>query len=163
MKIQNEKYETRRILLLYQEMKYYQEYRIQLEEKIDIDKAKLHQLQLQLDDLSEKREKALNRKVNAEKNELLCSVEEITKSLKSSISEIQKEVEKYKKDLEELQLLEKKILEVLNWLDTDGELSEKDIAIIESIASGSFNINEKIAAFIKFRNVVYDKKVVLSN
>lgn len=152
------KYETRRILLLYQEMKYYQEYRIQLEEKIDIDKAKLHQLQLQLDDLSEKREKALNRKVNAEKNELLCSVEEITKSLKSSISEIQKEVEKYKKDLEELQLLEKKILEVLNWLDTDGELSEKDIAIIESIASGSFNINEKIAAFIKFRNVVYDKK-----
>lgn len=80
-------------------MKYYQEYRIQLEEKIDIDKAKLHQLQLQLDDLSEKREKALNRKVNAEKNELLCSVEEITKSLKSSISEIQKEVEKYKKDL----------------------------------------------------------------
>ena len=57
------KYEIRRILLLYQEMKFYQEHRVQLEQKISIDKAKLCRLQEQLGDLNEKRKKALDRKM----------------------------------------------------------------------------------------------------
>jgi hypothetical protein len=55
------KYEVRRILLLYQETKWHQEHRVQLEEKIDVDKAKLHQLQSRLEDLTEKRKNALDK------------------------------------------------------------------------------------------------------
>ena len=148
----------RRILLLYQETKWHQEHRVQLEEKIDVDKARLHQLQSQLEDLTEKRKNALDRKINAEKNELLCSIEEITKSLESSISTIEKEIEKYKKALEELQLLETRIREIMDWFETDGELTDKDVAVIETIAETTFNVDEKVAAFIKFKNIVSEKK-----
>lgn len=152
------KYEVRRILLLYQETKWHQEHRVQLEEKIDVDKAKLHQLQSWLEDLTEKRKNALDRKINAEKNELLCSIEEITKSLESSISAIEKEIEKYEKALEELQLLETRIREIMDWFETDGELTDKDVAVIETIAETTFNVDEKVAAFIKFKNIVSEKK-----
>lgn len=135
------KYEVRRILLLYQETKWHQEHRVQLEEKIDVDKAKLHQLQSRLEDLTEKRKNALDRKINAEKNELLCSIEEITKSLESSISAIEKEIEKYEKALEELQLLETRIREIMDWFETDGELTDKDVAVIETIAETTFNVD----------------------
>ena len=153
------KYEIRRILLLYQEMKWHQEHRVQLEEKIDVDKAKLHQLQSRLEDLTEKRKNALDRKINAEKNELLCSIEEITKSLKSSISAIEKEIDKYVKALEELQLLEIRIQDIIDWLEIDGELTDKEVAVIETIAATTFNVDEKVAAFIKFKNIVSEKKV----
>lgn len=153
------KYEIRRILLLYQEMKWNQEHRVQLEEKIDVDKAKLHQLQSRLEDLTEKRKNALDRKINAEKNELLCSIEEITKSLKSSISAIEKEIDKYVKALEELQLLEIRIQDIIDWLEIDGELTDKEVAVIETIAATTFNVDEKVAAFIKFKNIVSEKKV----
>lgn len=152
------KYEIRRILLLYQEMKWYQEHRICLEEKINIDKARLHQLQNQLESLTEKRKNALERKINAEKNELLCSIEEITKSLKNGISAIEKEIEKYKKDLEKLQSLETGIENIMDWLETDGELTDKEVAVIETVAANTFNIDEKVAAFIKFKNIVSEKK-----
>lgn len=152
------KYEIRRILLLYQEMKWHQEHRVQLEEKIDVDKAKLHQLQSRLEDLTEKRKNALDRKINAEKNELLCSIEEITKSLESSISAIEKEIEKYKKALEELQLLETRIQDIIDWLEIDGELTDKEVAVIETIAATTFNVDEKVSAFIKFKNIVSEKK-----
>lgn len=152
------KYEIRRILLLYQEMKWYQEHRGWLEEKINIDKARLYQLQNQLENLTEKRKNALDRKINAEKNELLCSIEEITKSLKNSISVIEKEIEKYKRDLEKLQSLEIGIQNIMDWLETDGELTDKEVAVIETVAASTFNIDEKVAAFIKFRNIVSEKK-----
>ncbi|MBD5096794.1 MAG: AAA family ATPase [Lachnospiraceae bacterium] len=152
------KYEIRRILLLYQEMKWYQEHRGWLEEKINIDKARLYQLQNQLENLTEKRKNALDRKINAEKNELLCSIEEITKSLKNSISVIEKEIEKYKRDLEKLQSLETGIQNIMDWLETDGELTDKEVAVIETVAASTFNIDEKVAAFIKFRNIVSEKK-----
>ena len=152
------KYEIRRILLLYQEMKWHQEHRVQLEEKIDVDKAKLHQLQSRLEDLTEKRKNALDRKINAEKNELLCSIEEITKSLKSSIFAIEKEIEKYEKALEELQLLETRVRDIIDWLEIDGELTDKEVAVIQTIAATTFNLDEKVAAFIKFKNIVSEKK-----
>lgn len=152
------KYEIRRILLLYQEMKWHQEHRVQLEEKIDVDKAKLHQLQSQLEDLRKKRRKALDRKINAEKNELLCSIEEITKSLENSIFSIEKENEKYKKDLEELQLLETRIQDIMDWLGIDDGLTDKDVAVIEGIAATTFNVDEKITAFIKLKNIISGKK-----
>lgn len=157
------KYEIRRILLLYQEMKWHQEHRVQLAEKIDVDKAKLHQLQNQLEGLSEKKEKALKRKINAEKNELLCSIEQITQSLKNSVSEIEKEIEKYRKDLEELQLLETQIQDILNWLEIDGKLTDKEVAVIEAITTTAFDFNEKIGAFIKLKKVVSSKKTNYQN
>lgn len=152
------KFEIRRILLLYQEMKWYQEHRVQLEEKIDVDKAKLFQLQSQLEDLTEKRKNALDRKINAEKNELLRSIEDLTKSLESSISSIEKEIEKYEKMLEELQLLETRIQDIMDWLKIDGKLTDKDVAVIETIAGTTFNVDEKISVFIKLKNIVNDEK-----
>lgn len=152
------KYEIRRILLLYQEMKFYQEHRVELEQRISIDKAKLCRLQEQLGDLNEKRKKALDRKICAEKNELLCGVEEITKSLESSISILKKDVEKYEKDLETLQLLEVRIRSIMDWLEMGNELTEKDAAVIENIADTVFNVDEKVSAFIKFKNIVSGKK-----
>lgn len=140
-------------------MKWHEEHRAQLEEKINIDKAKLHQLQNQLEDLNKKRKNALDRKINAEKNELLCSIEEITKSLRSDISAIEKEIEKYKKDIEELQLLEIGIQNIMDWLEIDGELTDKEVAVIEAIAATAFTVDEKVAAFIKFKNIVSEKKV----
>ena len=96
-------------------MKWHKEHREQIAEKIDADKAKLNQLNIQLEELSEKKKKALDRKIKAEKNEILCSIEEITKSLESSIFAIEKEIEKYNNNLEELQLLETRIQDILDW------------------------------------------------
>ena len=152
------KYEIRRILLLYQEMKWHQEHRVQLGEKINIDKAKLNQLQNRLEDLTERRNNALDRKINAEKNELLHNIEEITKSLEISISAIKKDIEKYKKELEKLQSLEIRILGIMDWLEVDDELTEKDIAVIETISSTTFNVDEKFVAFIKLKKIVSEKK-----
>ncbi len=108
--------------------------------------------------MTEKRRNALDRKINAEKNELLCSIKEITKSLESSISAIEKEIEKYEKALEELQLLETRIRDIMDWLEIDGELTDKEVAVIETIAATTFNVDEKVAAFIKFKNIVSEKK-----
>jgi len=152
------KYEIRRILLLYQEMKWHQEHRVQLQEKMDIDKSKLYQLQSQLDDWTEKRKNALNRKINAEKNELLCSIEEITSSLKGNILAIEKELEKDKKDLEVLQSLEAGMQDIMEWLETDDELTDKDVAVIETIAATTFNVDEKVSVFIKLKNIINGKK-----
>lgn len=152
------KYEVRRILLLYQDMKWHQENQKNLEQKIAIENAKLLQLQGNLKNLIEKRKKALDRKINATKNELLCNIEEITKSLESSISALEKNIEEYKNSLEELKLLEKGIHDILNWLDLENELTEKDIAIMETIASTTFYVDEKVSAFIKFKNIINVKK-----
>lgn len=146
------KFEIRRILLLYQEMKWHQDHRVQLEEKIDVDKAKLHQLQSQLEELTEKRKNALNRKINAN------SIKEITSSLNDSILGIEKELKKDKKDLEVLQLLEAGMQLIMNWLETDGELTDKDVAVIETIAATTFNVDEKVSVFIKLKNIVSGKK-----
>lgn len=153
------KYEIRRLLLLYQEMIRYQEHKVRLEEEINIDKVKLNQLQNQLEDLDEKRNNALDRKINAGKNELLCSIEEITKSLKNGISAVEKEIEKYKKDLEELQLLQTGIQNIMDWFEIDGELTDKEAAVIETIADTTFNVDEKVTAFMKLKNIVIGKKL----
>lgn len=152
------KFEIRRILLLYQEMKWHQEHRGRLEEQIGIDRAKLHQLQSQLEDLTKKRKNALDRKINAEKNELLCSIEEITKSLENSIFAIKQEIDKYEKALEELQLLETRIRHIMDWLEINGELTNKEVAVIDAIAANTFNVDEKIAVFIKLKNNVSEKR-----
>ena len=152
------KYEIRRILLLYQEMKWHQEHRLHLEEKINVDRARKQQLQSLLEDLTVKRKQALERKINAEKNELLCSIEEITKSLENGISVIKKEIERYEKALEEIRLLETKIRGIMDWLSTDGRLTEKEIAIIEDIGAVTFHVDEKIAAFIKLKTLADEQK-----
>lgn len=152
------KYEIRRILLLYQEMKLHQENRVRLEEAISIDKTRLHQMQNQLENLSQNKKNALDRKINAEKNELLQDIEGVIKSLESSIFAINKDIENYNKCLEELQSLETDIQDVLEWIDIDGDLTVKDIAVIQAIASTSFNIEEKITAFIKFKKIAIEKK-----
>lgn len=152
------KYEIRRILLLYQEMKWNQEHRTQLEEKINIDKARKQLLQSSLDDLAAKREQALERKINAEKNELLCNIEEITKSLEASISAIEKEIEQYENALAELQSLAAKLQGIMTWLSLDGKLTEKEIAIVEDIGATTFHVDEKLAAFIKLKNIAGEKK-----
>lgn len=152
------KYEIRRILLLYQEMKWHQEHRVHLEEKINVDRARLHQLQIQLEDLTAKRDSALKRKINAEKNELLCDIEKTTESLKSSISELEREKERYKINLQELQLLETGLQNIMGWLETDGKLTDKEVAVIEAIAADTFNVDEKIKAFIKFKKIVNEKR-----
>ena len=41
---------------------------------------------------------------------------------------------------------------------TDGELTDKDVAVIETIAETTFNVDEKVAVFIKFKNIVSEKK-----
>ena len=152
------KYEIRRILLLYQEMKWHQEHRIQLEEKINVDRARLHQLQIQLEDLTTKRDSALKRKINARNNTLLYDIEKTTEPLKSSIDKLEGEIEEYKIKLEELQLLEIGLQNIMGWLETDGKLTDKEVAVIETIAADTFNVNEKIKAFIKFKNIVNEKK-----
>lgn len=152
------KYEIRRILLLYQEMIWHQENKLHLEQKISIEQAKLRQLQSHLEELTEKRNKALDRKINAEKKELLCKVEDITKSLKESIFALEKEIEKYKNNLEELQLLEKGMQKIFDWFESEDTLTDKEIAIVEAITSTTFSIDEKINAFVKFKRIVQEKK-----
>lgn len=73
-------------------MKWHKEHREQIAEKIDADKAKLNQLNIQLEELSEKKKKALDRKIKAEKNEILCSIEEITKSLEAAFLQLKKKL-----------------------------------------------------------------------
>ena len=153
------KYEIRRILLLYQEMKWHQEYKAQLIEKIDVDRLRLHQLESQLKDLSEKRKNALSRKINAEKNELLCKIEEITSSLKNEITSIEKEIDNYKDALKLVQLLESGMQDIMEWLEKDEELASKDIEVIKNIASTIFSVDEKVLAFIKIKNIVKNKKI----
>lgn len=152
------RYEIRRILLLYQEMKWYQENRLHLEQKIAIDQTKLQQWQSQLEDLVEKRKQALDRKINAEKNELLCNVEEVTKSLENCISAIEKEIEKYGKNLEELQMMGEGIQKIMSWIETGDELTDKDIAVMEGITSTVFNVDEKVRVFIHVKDIVRGKK-----
>ena len=152
------KYEVRRILFIVPRYEMASRKSKNLEQKIAIENAKLLQLQSNLKNLIEKRKKALDRKINAAKNELLCNIEEITKSLESSISALEKDIEKYKNSLEELKLLEKGIHEILNWLDLGNKLTEKDIAIMETIASTTFYVDEKVSAFIKFKNIINVKK-----
>lgn len=157
--IAERKYEVRRILLLYQEMKWHQEHRLQIEEKIKIDKANLSQLQRRLEEVEEWKKDALNRKISAEKNELLCSLEEIMKGLDSRLTEMEKENEKYKKDLAELHTLENGIQNIMDWMELKDELTAKDIAILEVLASSNFDLNEKVCAFVKLKNAVNNKKM----
>lgn len=152
------KYEIRRILLLYQEMKWHEENKQNLQDKIAGDKAKLCQLQDRLKELEQKRKKALERKIEAEKNELLCDIEKITKSLEESISDLNKEMEKYKSNLEKLQSLEERVKEIFKSVDLNNELTEKDFAIAENMVSITFNIEEKVNTFIKIKNVVSLRK-----
>lgn len=152
------KYEIRRILLLYQEMKWHEENKQNLQDKIAGDKAKLCQLQDRLKEVEQKRKKALERKIEAEKNELLCDIEKITKSLEESISDLNKEMEKYKSNLEKLQSLEERVKEIFKSVDLNNELTEKDFAIAENMVSITFNIEEKVNTFIKIKNVVSLRK-----
>lgn len=152
------KYEIRRILLLYQEMKWYQENRIELEKDIKINKVKISRLQNQLEEQKEKKDRALERKINADKNDLLRDISEIIKSLEENIKLLEKEIRKYKDDLFELQSLEKGMQDISHWLDLTNDFTKKDIAIISGISSTVFNIDEKAALFVKFKNAVYIRK-----
>lgn len=148
------KYEIRRILLLYQEMKWHEENKKNLKDKIAGDNAKLGQLQIRLKELEQKRKKALERKIEAEKNELLCDIEKITKSLEDSISDLNEEIKMYESNLKKLQSLEDGVKELFGSIDFSNELTEKDFAIAENMVSTTFNIEEKVNIFIKIKNVV---------
>lgn len=153
------KYETRRILLLYQELKWNQEHRAYLEEKIAVDKARLSQLKSRLEDLADKRNKALQRKVNAEKNDILCGVEEITKALENSIAAIKKDIVKYQNELKELCSLSELLQKVMLCPEINRGIGDRETAVIEGIASTAFNVDEKLAAFIKLKNIAADKRI----
>lgn len=153
------KYETRRILLLYQEMKWNQEHRAYLEEKIAVDRARLSQLNSRLGDLADKREKALQRKVNAEKNDILCGVEEITKALENSIADIKKDIAKYQNELKELCSLSELLQKVMLCPEINRDIGDRETAVIEGIAATAFSVDEKLAAFIKLKNIAADKKI----
>ena len=146
------KYETRHILLLYQEMKWNQEHRAYLEEEIAVDKARLSQLKSRLEDLADKRNKALQRKVNAEKNDTLCGVKEITKALENSIADIKKDIAKYQNELKELCSLSELLQKVMLCPEIHREIDDRETAVIEGIAATAFNVNEKLAAFINMKN-----------
>lgn len=152
------KYEIRRILLLYQEMKSYQENLEDLQYKINVNKAKISQLQNQLEEQKEKRSRALKRKVDTERNHLLSDTDKIMKSIEENIKSMEKEKKKYENDFHELQILEEKINEILNWFDAVGSFSEKEIAILSNLAATAFAVDEKINLFIKFKNLVNIRK-----
>ena len=145
------KYEIRRILLLYQEMKSYQENLEDLQYKINVNKAKISQLQNQLEEQKEKRSRALKRKVDTERNHLLSDTDKIMKSIEENIKSMEN-------DFHELQILEEKINEILNWFDAVGSFSEKEIAILSNLAATAFAVDEKINLFIKFKNLVNIRK-----
>lgn len=152
------KYEIRRILLLFQELKWYEENKKSLEEKIAADKAKLRQLQIRVKELEQKRKKALNRKVEAEKNELLCNIEKITKSLEESISDLKIQMEKYNSNLEKLKSLEEGVKKIIESVNLEKKLTEKDFAIAENMVSTTFSSEEKVNTFIKIKNVINIRK-----
>lgn len=152
------KYEIRRILLLYQEMKSYQENLEDLQYKINVNKAKISQLQNQLEEQKEKRSRALKRKVDTERNHLLSDTDKIMKSIEENIKSMEKEKKKYENDFHELQILEEKINEILNWFNVVGSLSEKEIAVLSNLAATAFAVDEKINLFIKFKNLVNIRK-----
>lgn len=41
------------------------------------------------------------------------------------------------------------------------ELGDRETAVIEGIAATAFNVDEKLAAFIKLKNIAADKKNIL--
>ena len=46
----------------------------------------------------------------------------------------------------------------MDWLSTDGRLTEKEIAIIKDIGAVTFHVDEKIAAFIKLKTLADEQK-----
>lgn len=152
------KYETRRILLLYQEMKWLQEDQTKLKHSIEINDTKRRQLQNKLEELEVKRNSALDRKIKAESNDLLRSIDEISKTIKERISLLENEIKRYTEDLSELQALESDFRTILEWIEYEKILSEKDKAIISNISSAPFLCDEKIEAFIHFKDIVSNVK-----
>lgn len=152
------KYETRRILLLYQEMKWCEENRLKLKNQIASGEAQKVQLQLHLEELEEKRRKALDRKIEAEKNDLLYDIEKILKSLEARILDLEKDIKTHESNLEELEVLENGIQNILDSTGIEQELTEQERAIVETLASTSFLLEEKVDAFVKLKQIVKVKK-----
>ena len=111
------KYEIRRILLLYQEMKSYQENLEELQCRINVNKAKISQLQNQLEEQREKRSKALERKVDAQRNHLLSDADKVMKSIEENIRSMEKEKENVEN--------ERKIFDALRAMEPVGTMKVK--------------------------------------
>lgn len=152
------KYEIRRILLLYQEVKRLEQCQVEAEHKIKIYHTTKQQLQSDLKDLEVKRNHALQRKIKAEQNDLLRGIDEILNMIEEKIKTLESEVSKYKENLSELQTLELNFQNILEWMECGQELSEKEKIIISSIAASPFSYDEKIEAFVHFKKIVDDKK-----
>lgn len=152
------RYEIRRILLLYQEMKSYQENLEELQYKIKVNKAKISQLKNQLEEQREKRDKALERKVDAQRNHLLSDADKVMRSIEENIRSMEKEREKYENDFRELQILEENIGGIFNWFNAVENFNEKEIAILLNLSATAFAVDEKINLFIRFKNLVNTRK-----
>lgn len=152
------KYAIRDLLLSYQELKWNQEQKVHLQEKITVDEAKVKRLKNRLENLKVQKEKALDRRTAAYRNELLCNIEEITSALEKNIAEIDNTIKKYKSNLDDLKILEKRIQDIGGWGEIEGELTEKEAAIVTSIANSTFDYDEKIQAFVKLKNIIQEKK-----
>lgn len=146
------KYEIRRILLLYQQIRCFQENQDRLEQNININIIKYKQLRSELEELETKRKRALERKTKADNNSTLCDVNEIIKMAKDKIEALENEIKKYKECLNDINKLEVKLQDILEWIEI--EISDKGRAIISNIASTSFSYDEKIQSFIHFKTMV---------
>lgn len=152
------KYEIRRILLLYQEMKWLQENKAELEQNIKVNTTKCKQLKNKMDGLEVKRKRAFERKVQAESNNLLRDINEIIKSLNEKIALLEVENKKYIDNLSELKVLESKIQAILEWVECEKNFSEKEVTIVSNIATGPFSGDEKIDSFIRFKTIIKNKQ-----
>ncbi|MCM1180554.1 MAG: AAA family ATPase [Clostridium sp.] len=152
------RYEIRRILLLYQEVKWLEECQNQSEQSIQRHKAKKQRLQCELKELKQRRGEALDRKIKAENNDLLRDVGEIIKDLEERIKELENKITNLKNKLSELQMLETQLQNILEWLECEAIFSEKEKAVISAIAASSFSYDEKIDSFIRFKKIVEGRK-----
>jgi len=102
----------------------------------------------------------LNRKIQADSNDILRGVSESIEGLKTRIASLKEDVARYKDELLKLQRLEKNLRDILDWFP-EGSLFGKEKAILEYISSTDFSYDEKLSAFINFKEIMKEKQDLL--
>lgn len=147
------KYQVRRILLLYQDIKQLQEDRERLQQRLSANKVKLTRLQEKLDGLYKREKQAYDRKVKADSSDLLRDTRDIINGIKREIEELEGENKRLNRQLTELTALEKSIRKILDLPDLKGELTERNIQVLTEISSSAYELDEKINSFISLKDI----------
>lgn len=152
------KYEVRRILLLYQDIKALQENQVLLEQRINANRTKQLRLNEELDRLGKREKQAYDRKLKADSNDLLRDTRDIIKGIKDEIETLERENKSYNTHLTELTALEKGIVKILDILQIANEFSQRDIQVLSNISSVTYDLDEKINTFIRLKNMVLHRE-----